>query len=95
MIELGTLFPHDSDLYPLMANEINARGQISGMATVTSGADAGEIHAFLATPDDANNVASEVVARGQSSARPQFALPPEVRQLVLRRLGPSVAKLLK
>ena len=95
MIELGTLFPHDSDLYPLMANEINARGQISGMATVTSGPDAGEIHAFLATPDDANNVASEVVARGQSSARPQFALPPEVRQLVLRRLGPSVAKLLK
>jgi len=98
MIELGTLFPSDSDLYPTMANEINSRGQISGMATVTSGKHVGEIHAFLATPVDENennDVASKIVARGQSSGRPQFALPPEVRQLVLRRLGPSVAKWLK
>jgi probable HAF family extracellular repeat protein len=100
MIELSTLFPSDSNLYPLMANEINSRGQISGMATVTSGRHVGEIHAFLATPVDENeenenNVASEIVARGQSSVRPQFALPPEVRQLVLRRLGPAGAKMLK
>jgi hypothetical protein len=31
-----------------MANEINERGQISGMAIVLSGPDAGNIHAFLA-----------------------------------------------
>jgi probable HAF family extracellular repeat protein len=97
MIELSTLFPADSDLYPTMANEINSRGQISGMATVTSGKHVGEVHAFLATPVDENenNVASEIVARGQSSVRPQFAPPPEVRQLLLRRLGPAGAKMLK
>jgi hypothetical protein len=33
-----------------MANKINDRGQISGMAIVLSGPDAGNIHAFLATP---------------------------------------------
>jgi hypothetical protein len=33
-----------------MANKINERGQISGMATVLSGPHAGDIHAFLATP---------------------------------------------
>jgi hypothetical protein len=44
------LFPADSDLYPTMANEINSRGQISGMATVTSGKHVGEVHAFVATP---------------------------------------------
>jgi len=33
-----------------MANKINDRGQISGMAIVRSGPDAGSIHAFLATP---------------------------------------------
>jgi probable HAF family extracellular repeat protein len=95
MIELSTLFPADSDLYPTMANEINSRGQISGMATVTSGKHVGEVHAFLATPVDENDVASEIVARGQSSVRPQFSISPEVRQLVLRRLGPSVPRLLK
>jgi probable HAF family extracellular repeat protein len=93
--ELSTLFPAGSDLYPTMANEINSRGQISGMATVTSGKHVGEVHAFLATPVDENDGASEMVARGQSSVRPQFAMPPEVRQLLLRRRGPSVAKLLK
>lgn len=99
MIELSTLFPANSDLYPTMANEINSQGQISGMATVTSGPHAGDVHAFLATPVDENvddnSVANEIVARGQSSVRPQFALPPEVRQLLLRRLGPTAAKLLK
>jgi hypothetical protein len=32
-----------------MANAINERGQISGMATVLSGPNAGKIPAFLAT----------------------------------------------
>ena len=95
MTELSTLFPASSNLYPTMANEINSRGQISGMATVTSGKHIGEIHAFLATPVDEHDGASEIVARGPSTVRPQFALTPEVRQLVLRRLGPSLAKLLK
>jgi probable HAF family extracellular repeat protein len=95
ILELSTLFQADSDLYPTMANEINSRGQISGMATVTSGKHVGEVHAFLATPVDENHVATEIVARGQSSVRPQFGLTPEIRQLVLRKLGPSLAKMLK
>jgi probable HAF family extracellular repeat protein len=93
--ELSTLFPAASNLYPTMANEINSRGQISGMATVTSGKHMGEVHAFLATPVDEDDAASAIVARGPSSVRPRFGLTPEVRQLVLRRLGLSVAKMLK
>jgi probable HAF family extracellular repeat protein len=48
--DLNTLFPASSNLYATMANKINERGQISGMAIVLSGPDAGNIHAFLATP---------------------------------------------
>jgi probable HAF family extracellular repeat protein len=52
MTDLNTLFPASSNLFVTMANKINQRGQISGMATVLSGPDAGDIHAFLATPVD-------------------------------------------
>jgi probable HAF family extracellular repeat protein len=47
--DLNTLFPASSNLFAVMANKINERGQISGMAIVLSGSDAGNIHAFLAT----------------------------------------------
>jgi probable HAF family extracellular repeat protein len=50
MTDLNTLFPASSNLFPVMANKINERGQISGMAIVLSGSHAGDIHAFLATP---------------------------------------------
>lgn len=50
MTYLYTLFPAGSNLSPTMANKINDRGQISGMATVMSGPDEGKVHAFLATP---------------------------------------------
>ena len=50
MTDLNTLFPASSNLFAVMANKINERGQISGMAIVLSGPDAGNIHAFLATP---------------------------------------------
>jgi probable HAF family extracellular repeat protein len=54
MTDLNTLFPADSNLFATMANKINERGQISGMATVLSGPHANqEIHAFLATPVNA------------------------------------------
>ena len=52
MTDLNTLFPAGSNLYAVMGNKINERGQISGMAIVLSGPDAGNIHAFLATPVD-------------------------------------------
>jgi len=50
MTNLITLFPSSSNLFPVMANKINEFGQISGMAIVLSGPQAGDIHAFLATP---------------------------------------------
>ncbi len=52
MTDLNTLFPAGSNLFAIMANKINERGQISGMALVCSGPDQGNIHAFLATPVD-------------------------------------------
>ncbi|MCU1307583.1 MAG: hypothetical protein JWN45_2278 [Acidobacteriaceae bacterium] len=52
MSDLSTLFPAESNLFPTMANQINERGQIVGMATVLSGPHEGETHAFLATPVD-------------------------------------------
>ncbi len=50
MTDLNTLLPASSNLYATMGNKINDRGQISGMATVMSGPEKGNIHAFLATP---------------------------------------------
>jgi probable HAF family extracellular repeat protein len=50
MTDINALIPADSNLYVISASNINERGQISGMATVRSGPDAGNIHAFLATP---------------------------------------------
>jgi probable HAF family extracellular repeat protein len=50
MTDLNTLFPKSSNLFAVMANKINERGQISGMAIVGSGPDEGNIHAFIATP---------------------------------------------
>ena len=56
MTDLNTLFPKETNLHlhATMANKINDRGQISGMATVLSGPDTGKIHAFLATPVNAS-----------------------------------------
>jgi probable HAF family extracellular repeat protein len=51
MTDLNTLFHTGTNLHATMANKINNRGQISGMATVMSGPDEGKVHAFLATPE--------------------------------------------
>ena len=50
MTDLNTLIPKDSNLYIIAASNINERGQISGMATVLTGPNAGKIHAILLTP---------------------------------------------
>jgi probable HAF family extracellular repeat protein len=54
MTDLNTLISGDSNLFVISASNINERGQISGMATVVNGPDAGNIHAYLATPVDAS-----------------------------------------
>jgi probable HAF family extracellular repeat protein len=84
MTDLNTLIPADSNLFITMANKINSRGQISGMATVLSGEDAGNIHAFLATPVNAS-IASSVA--GVATQHPQSTMPANVRKQLLRGLG--------
>jgi probable HAF family extracellular repeat protein len=84
MTDLNTVFPASSNLAATMANKINERGQISGMATVLSGPHAGDIHAFLATPVNASlgpSVAEVAITH------PKTALPANVRKQLLQRFG--------
>jgi probable HAF family extracellular repeat protein len=84
MTDLNTLFPASANLYATMANKINERGQISGMATVLSGPDAGNIHAFLATPvrQSIGRSVAEVVP-----TRPKSDPPANVGKEHLQRFG--------
>jgi probable HAF family extracellular repeat protein len=86
MKDLNTMFPASSNLYATMANEINEHGQISGMATVLSGPDAGKIHAFLATP--VNECAGPSIA-DVARTLPKITLPANVGKQLLLRLGPG------
>jgi probable HAF family extracellular repeat protein len=82
-ININTLFPASSNLYATMANQINDRGQISGMAVVFSGPDTGTIHAFLATPVNASvGMSVAEVAR----THPKITLPANVGNQLLQRL---------
>jgi probable HAF family extracellular repeat protein len=84
MTDLNTLFPASSNLFAVMANKINERGQISGMAIVLSGPDAGNIHAFLATPvhQSIGRSVAEV-----APTRPKSNLPANVGKQHLQRFG--------
>jgi probable HAF family extracellular repeat protein len=87
-ININTLFPASStSLYATMANQINDKGQISGMAVVRSGPHTGEVDAFVATPVDESigrSVADEV------GAHPDFAMPAKAKTLLLQKIhGPG------
>lgn len=84
MTDLNTLFPASSNLFAVMANKINERGQISGMAIVLSGPDAGNIHAFLATP--AHQSMGRSVAE-VAPTRPKSNMPANVGNQHLQRFG--------
>jgi probable HAF family extracellular repeat protein len=87
LTDLNTLFPASSNLYAVMANKINDRGQISGMALVLSGPHAGkEIHAFLATPVNAS-VGKSVAEVART--HPKITLPANVGKQLFQRLGPG------
>ena len=83
MTDLNTLFPASSNLFATMANKINERGQISGMATVLSGPHAGDIHAFMATP--VNQSIGRSVA-DVARAHPKFNHPANPGKQLLPRL---------
>ena len=82
--DLNTLIPASANLYVTMANQINERGQISGMAIVLIGPDAGNIHAFLATPvrQSIGRSVAEVARRHAKSN-----LPANVSKQHLQRFG--------
>jgi probable HAF family extracellular repeat protein len=84
MTDLNALFPASSNLFAVMANKINERGQISGMAIVLSGPDAGNIHAFLATPvrQSMGKSVAEV-----APTHPKSNLPANVGKQHLQRFG--------
>ena len=82
LTDLSTLFPASANLNPVMANKINDRGQISGMAIVMSGLHTGEIHAFLATP--VNERVGTAVA-DVSATHPKSNLPANLNQQLLKR----------
>jgi len=84
MTDLSTLFPASSNLFPVMANKINERGQISGMAVVLSGPHAGDVHAFLATP--AHQSMGRSVAE-VAPTRPKSNLPANVSEQLFQRRG--------
>jgi probable HAF family extracellular repeat protein len=86
MTDLNALFPASSNLFATMANKINERGQISGMALVLSGPDAGNIHAFLATP------VNQSIDRSMADVArtlPKVTLPANVGNQFLPRFGPG------
>ena len=84
MTDLNTLFPASSNLFAVMANKINERGQISGMAIVLSGPDAGNIHAFLATPTHQSMGRSVAEV---APTRPKSNMPAIVGEQHLQRFG--------
>ena len=84
VIDLNRQFPANSNLFAVMANKINDRGQISGMAIVRSGPDKGNIHAFLATP--VGETADESVA-DVAPTRPKSNSSAISAKHVLRRFG--------
>jgi probable HAF family extracellular repeat protein len=85
MTDLNTLIPADStNLRVISASNINERGQISGMATVRSGPNMGEIHAYLATPVNAS-VGTSVA--DVAPTRPKSNFPANVGKQLLQRFG--------
>lgn len=89
LIDLNTLFPADSNLYATMANDINERGEISGMATVLSGPHKGETHAFLATPvnESIGLSVADVAPIGPKSNLPANAGKQTLQRLRIGQLG--------
>jgi probable HAF family extracellular repeat protein len=89
MTDLNTLIPASSNLFVTMANKINERGQISAMAIVLSGPDAGNIHAILATPvnESIGKSVADVVRTHPKSNLPANVGNRPLPRFVLGRFG--------
>jgi probable HAF family extracellular repeat protein len=85
MTDLNTLISADSPWFLIEALGINDRGQIAGHAFNNT---TGEVHGFLATPDD-GEADSEIAlaARGETSQRREIILPENVRKMLRQRMA--------
>jgi probable HAF family extracellular repeat protein len=86
LTDLNTLIPADSNLFIISASNINERGQISGMATVLTGPQAGTIHAYLLNPADGPIGASMA---DFALTHPHSILPANACNHSLQRFGPG------
>ena len=83
MTDLNTLSAAGSPLFLLQATGINSRGQIVGQALQTS---SGEMHAFLATPEDGDVASGTAAASAATGQKPHVVLPENVRKMLWQRL---------
>ena len=86
MSDLNKFISKDSNLYIIAASNINQRGQISGMAMVVTGPDAGKIHAILLTPS--TEEVGESVA-DFARTHPASILPVSAHHHSWQRFGPA------
>jgi len=84
MTDLNTLIPAGSPWFLIEALGINDRGQIAGYAF---NASTGEVHAYLATPDEGSGNAAAVVP-SDAAEKPSPVLPENIRKLARARLSP-------
>jgi probable HAF family extracellular repeat protein len=83
MTDLNTIIPPNSPLYLLDANGINNRGEIAGQAYEQS---TGDTPPFRAIPTPGAGEARLPQAQ-RGAQTPRAAMPENVRQMILRRLG--------
>jgi probable HAF family extracellular repeat protein len=87
MTDLNTLVPGDgSTLFLFEAFGINSRGQFTAIGF---DANSGDCCAFLATPSngEVSGESATAAARGETSQRPKFVLPENVRKMLRQRLN--------
>ena len=91
MTDLNTLIPPDSPLQLTFAANINAEGQITGVALDMK---TGEMPGFVATPCDEEHASYEGCADSAASvpataqaARTNVILPASIREHLQKRLG--------
>jgi probable HAF family extracellular repeat protein len=82
--DLNTLFPDSSNIYATFAAKINERGEIGGMGIVRSGPDKGQVHAFVAIPQN-ENVGRSVA--DVERTRPESNSPADSAKRLLQRFG--------
>ena len=85
MIDLNSVIPH-GNLYLFFANDINASGEIAGVAL---NQQTGELLGYLAIPTLGAAEGSFFLTENKVSEVPRVVLPENAREFLMRRLGLS------